>query len=102
MKKVSSLLLLVVALSTGCLHYKKTYHSLDPTGMTNALVVISYTSFLVNSKARGLNSVTQVGDFKSDVSAAGFDTTGDAESLKAISEGATKAALEFATGIKKP
>lgn len=100
MKRLPAILLLAgcLALVTGCQSYREQFVYFDPHGRTNHVVNVQFRSCLMMGKAARLQTATQTQEFIRSVNADGLEFKPDAASVKAITEGVTKAVLESIKG----
>lgn len=90
-------LLAVLSALTGCSTYRERFTYYGPNG-TNHVVDVSHKTFLMFGQAATLKTETQTMEFIRTVNATGVLTKPDAESVKAVTKGATEAVIE---GLKK-
>jgi len=72
---------------TGCQTYHEQFVYFSPTGQTNHIVNVGFTSCLMFGAAARLKTETQTGEFIRNVNADGLITKPDADSIRAITEG---------------
>jgi len=90
-------LLLMLSLTlTACSTYRERFTYYGPQG-TNHIVDVSHKTFLMFGQAAKLKTETQTMEFIRTVNAEGVTLKPDSDSVKAITEGATKALIQ---GIK--
>ncbi len=87
--------LAVVVLLSGCAHYSERFTYRNPdTGSTNHVVHVSHTTFLMFGKAAELSTETQTMEFIRTVNAKDIESSPDAESVKAVTEGLVEGAAK--------
>lgn len=91
----AALLVLALALGTGCQTYNERFTYLQPdTGLTNHVVHVSYRSFLMWGEAAQLRTETQTQEFIRSVNATGLKVGAEKEVIQGITEGVTSAVLK--------
>lgn len=87
------LLVAFLLLLSGCSHYSERFTYFDG-GQTNHVVKVTHITFLMWGRAAALQTETQTQEFIRSVNAQDVESRPDAESIKAIVEGAIEGAAK--------
>jgi len=93
-------LILLCALCAGCAgcqSYSERFTFIGPTGLTNHVVNVSYSSCMMWGKAARLTTETQTMEFLRSVNAQDIEVRPDAKTAQAIADGIVAAILRYAT-----